>query len=70
MEGEYNAILDWISSTGSVLPGATTQWGSSIVIAGEAKRIEMEELHGRYVRLHQGWGAAGHQGIPTLPWEL
>ena len=39
MEGEYNAILDWRSSTGSVPPGATTQWGSSIVIAGEAKRI-------------------------------
>ena len=39
MEGEYNAILDWRSSTGSVPPGATTQWGGSIVIAGEAKRI-------------------------------
>ena len=39
MEGEYNAILDWRSSTGSVPPGATTQWGSSIVIAREAKRI-------------------------------
>ena len=39
MEGEYNDILDWRSSTGSVPPGATTQWGSSIVIAGEAKRI-------------------------------
>ena len=39
MEGEYNAILDWRSSTGSVPPCATTQWGSSIIIAGEAKRI-------------------------------
>ena len=39
MEGEYNAILDWRSSTGSVPPGATTQWGSSIVIAGEVKGI-------------------------------
>ena len=39
MEGEYNAILDWRSSTGSVPPGATAQWSSSIVIAGEAKRI-------------------------------
>ena len=39
MEGEYNAILDWRSSTSSVPPGATTQWGSSIVISGQAKRI-------------------------------
>ena len=39
MEGEYNAILDWRSSTGSVPPGATTQWGGSIVIAREVKRI-------------------------------
>ena len=39
MEGDYNAILDWRSSTGSVPPGATTQWGSSIIIAREAKRI-------------------------------
>ena len=39
MEGDYNAILDWRSSTGSVPPGATTQWGSSIIIAGEVKRI-------------------------------
>ena len=39
MEGEYNVILDWRSSTGSVPPGATMQWGSSIIIAGEVKRI-------------------------------
>ena len=39
MEGDYNAILDWRSSTGSVPPGVTMQWGSSIVIAGEVKRI-------------------------------
>ena len=39
MEGEYNAILDWRSSTSSVPPGATTQWGSSIVISGQVKRI-------------------------------
>ena len=39
MEGDYNAILDWRSSTGSVPPGATTQWGSSIIIARETKKI-------------------------------
>ena len=38
MEGEYKAILDWRGSTSSVPPGATTQWGSSIVISGQAKR--------------------------------
>ena len=39
MEGDYNAILDWRSSTGSVPPGATMQWGSSIIIAEEVKKI-------------------------------
>ena len=39
MEGDYNAVLDWRSSTGSVPPGATTQWGSNIIIAGEVKKI-------------------------------
>ena len=32
--------------------------------------VKTEELHGRYVWLRQRRGAAGHQGIPTLPWEL
>ena len=39
MEVEYNVILDWRSSSDAVPPGATTQWGNNIVIAGEAKRI-------------------------------
>ena len=39
MEPEFKLILRWMGSTSVEAPGASTQWGHSITISGNPKRI-------------------------------
>ena len=39
VEPEFKLILRWMGSTPSEVPGASTQWGHSILISGNPKRI-------------------------------
>ena len=39
MEPEFNLILRWMSSTATEAPEASTQWGHSIIIAGDPKKV-------------------------------
>ena len=37
--GDLNLILSWTSSTATEAPEALTQWGHSIIIAGDPKKV-------------------------------
>ena len=39
MEPEFKLILRWMGSSSAEAPGASTQWGHSITISGNPKRI-------------------------------
>ena len=39
MEPEYRLILKWTGPALSEVPGGSSQWGHSIVIAGDPKRV-------------------------------
>ena len=39
MEPEFMLILRWMGSSSAEAPGASTQWGHSIMISGSPKRI-------------------------------
>ena len=39
MEPEFKLILRWMGSASAEAPGASTQWGHSITISGNPKRI-------------------------------
>ena len=39
LEIEFNLILSWTSSTATEAPEVLTQWGHSIIIAGDPKKV-------------------------------